>query len=109
MAWKPRRVCSCGKIVAATDLCECQIKRKAETDRLRPNATERGYDRTWQKARALFLQKHPRCAMCGQPATVVDHIERHRGDPKVFWDSSKWQPLCAHHHNSTKQSQEKRQ
>ena len=32
-------------------------------------------------------------------ATVVDHIIPHRGDMKLFWDKSNWQPLCEHHHN----------
>ena len=31
--------------------------------------------------------------------TVVDHIIPHRGDQKLFWDRSNWQPLCEHHHN----------
>ncbi|OAF13930.1 HNH endonuclease [Bradyrhizobium neotropicale] len=108
MAWKPRRVCRCGKIIAATDLCECQIKRKAENDRRRPNANDRGYDSRWKLARRAFLDKHPDCAMCGKPAVVVDHKTPHRGDRAKFWDKGNWQPLCAHHHNSTKQSQERR-
>ncbi|AWO91930.1 MULTISPECIES: HNH endonuclease [Bradyrhizobium] len=107
MAWKPRRVCRCGKIIAATDLCECQIRRKAETDRLRPNANDRGYDSNWSKARRAFLDKHPDCAMCGKPAVVVDHVKPHRGDRALFWDKGNWQPLCTHHHNSTKQSLER--
>jgi 5-methylcytosine-specific restriction protein A len=27
-------------------------------------------------------------------ANVVDHIVDHRGDTKLFWDTSNWQPLC---------------
>ncbi|MGM9590559.1 MAG: HNH endonuclease signature motif containing protein, partial [Faecousia sp.] len=33
------------------------------------------------------------------PATVVDHIIPHRGDRKLFWDESNWQPLCKDCHN----------
>jgi 5-methylcytosine-specific restriction protein A len=29
------------------------------------------------------------------PATAVDHIQPHRGDYELFWDSDNWQPLCA--------------
>lgn len=36
---------------------------------------------------------------CYGMATVVDHIVPHRGDQKLFWDRSNWQPLCEHHHN----------
>jgi 5-methylcytosine-specific restriction protein A len=28
------------------------------------------------------------------PATVVDHIVPHRGDPVLFWDEANWQGLC---------------
>ncbi|SFK04607.1 HNH endonuclease [Bradyrhizobium sp. Gha] len=76
MPFKPRRVCSCGKVVWSGELCACQIKRKAENDRRRPNANDRGYDSRWSKARRAFLDKHPDCVMCGKPAVVVDHLSR---------------------------------
>ena len=41
------------------------------------------------------------------PATVVDHIEPHRGDQVLFWDTANWQPLCKVHHDSDKQMWEK--
>lgn len=41
-------------------------------------------------------------------ATVVDHKIPHRGDSKLFWDRSNWQPLCADHHNGVKQRQDNR-
>jgi 5-methylcytosine-specific restriction endonuclease McrA len=82
--------------------------RKARHDERRPTARERGYDSKWDKARAEFLAEHPHCRVCGEPATVVDHIVPHRGDPKLFWDRKNWQSLCAHHHNGAKQSQERR-
>lgn len=76
--------------------------------------SERGYGWGWQKARAAFLAKPENvlCRMClakglYTPATVVDHIIPHRGDQKLFWDRSNWQPLCATCHSSTKQAQEK--
>ena len=70
------------------------------------------YGYRWQKARAGFLRKHPLCRMHqarGQvvPATVVDHIKPHRGDRKLFWDSSNWQSLCKQCHDSHKQRLEK--
>lgn len=73
---------------------------------------ERGYGARWQRARKLFLQKHPLCVMCEAEgrvtaATVVDHMDPHRGDEAVFWDESRWQSLCASHHSSDKQRQER--
>ena len=52
----------------------------------------------WREARREFLAAHPACACCGTPATVVDHVDPHRGDPLIFWDSSRWQSLCASCH-----------
>ncbi|MDA9453068.1 HNH endonuclease [Bradyrhizobium sp. CCBAU 21359] len=107
MPYKCGRVCACGRIAPGFGLCQCQRQRKAETDRRRPNANDRGYDSRWSKARRAFLDKHPHCVMCGKPAVVVDHVEPHKGDKAKFWDKGNWQPLCAHHHNSTKQSLER--
>lgn len=48
----------------------------------------------WRKERAQFLKENPQCVYCGDKATVVDHIIRHRGDDYLFWDKGNWQPLC---------------
>lgn len=111
MAWKPRRVCSCGKIISATDLCECQIKRKAEADKRRPNASDRGYDSKWRRESKAFLTlpQNRLCACgCGRLADCVDHKIPHRGDKKLFWSRSNWQPLASSPcHASRKQSLER--
>lgn len=65
---------------------------------------EKGYTRRWQKARESFLKTHPLCVRCQAaghliPATVVDHIIPHRGDQRLFWDKSNWQPLCKSCHD----------
>ena len=70
----------------------------------RDSAGERGYDARWRRARRIFLQQHPLCVKCLEEkkmskATVVDHILPHRGDPKLFWDQTNWQPLCKKHHD----------
>lgn len=102
----------CGKIHASGIRCPKGIardrERKARFDEQRPSARERGYSTAWDKARAAFLAKHPKCVKCGEPATVVDHITPHRGYMRLFWDRKNWAPLCAHCHNSTKQSEERR-
>ena len=74
---------------------------------------QRGYDSKWDRARRAFLAAHPFCAACEQrgklpPATVVDHIEPHRGDHKLFWRRSNWQPLCQPCHDKDKQQVETR-
>jgi 5-methylcytosine-specific restriction protein A len=77
----------------------CTAKRKAEADARRPSAQKRGYDSEWRAARAAFLVKHPRCAECGGTAYVVDHIEPHKGDDRLFRDRTNWQSLCHRCHS----------
>lgn len=74
-------------------------------DQMRGTAHERGYGAQWQKARLLYLAEHPLCVECARagavrPATVVDHVEPHRGDPVKFWDVGNWQALCKPHHDA---------
>jgi len=81
--------------------------------RARPSSSQRGYDWRWRRASRAFLRAHPLCVMCERAgrvtaATVVDHIVRHRQDPLLFWDRCNWQPLCKVHHDSAKQSIERR-
>lgn len=77
---------------------------KKELDRQRLSSAERGYDSKWRKSRKIFLQQHPLCVECLKEniittATIVDHIVPHKGDRKLFWDRSNWQPLCKKHHD----------
>jgi 5-methylcytosine-specific restriction endonuclease McrA len=107
------RICGCGYTIAYGERCPCQRKRQAESraafDRKRPSASERGYDSRWAKARATYLAKHPICSRegCNEAATHLDHVIAHRGDQKLFWDKNNWAGLCAFHHNSIKQTEEK--
>ena len=77
----------------------------ASIDDRRGTASERGYDRSWQKMRKRYLSEHPLCVECETlgklvTATVVDHIVPHRGDRDKFIDSTNWQSLCRYHHNA---------
>ena len=74
------------------------------TDKKRGNANQRGYTYKWSKARKSFLEKNPLCVHCQQQgivkaAEVVDHIIPHKGDQKLFWDKTNWQPLCKKCHD----------
>ena len=83
-------------------------ERKARFDEKRPSARQRGYDTAWQRIRAEFLKAHPNCIICKEPATVVDHIEPHRGNLALFLNPANWQPVCGPCHNRKIQSLEKR-
>ena len=54
--------------------------------------------RAWRNIRAYILTIEPVCRMCGQPATLVDHIQRIKdgGNPL---DIANLQPLCDACHN----------
>ncbi|MGJ3264872.1 MAG: HNH endonuclease signature motif containing protein [Salinarimonas sp.] len=114
MPTRAPHLCPCGHAVAFGERCTCQKRqdaaRKARADRTRPNASERGYDAAWRKARAEFLRANPTCRRpgCGEPANVVDHIEPHRGNRALFWNRANWQPLCASCHSGAKQAEERR-
>ena len=88
-------------ILSGTKYCEKHAALHPEEVR---SAAGRGYDSRWRKARRQFLQKHPLCVECQKEgryvkATVVDHIVPHRGNDKLFWDRSNWQPLCKRCHD----------
>ena len=108
---KPPHLCQCGQIVPHGARCACQIKRtrarNKRHDATRPSAALRGYNRDWRAARAEYLKQHGNCAMCGAPATLVDHRTPHRGDMRLFWDRTNWQALCTPCHNRHKQRQER--
>jgi 5-methylcytosine-specific restriction protein A len=113
MPLRPPRICSCGRLTASNVVCLCQQRRKAEADKRRPSAQARGYDGKWQRESKAFLALpfNRLCACgCGRTADMVDHIIPHRGDKKLFWSRSNWQPMASSPcHASHKQSLEHRQ
>lgn len=67
----------------------------------------------WKRTRADQLQREPLCRMCSEQgrvtaATVCDHRDNEaKKDPARFFDGP-FDSLCAPHHDSTKQREEKR-
>jgi 5-methylcytosine-specific restriction enzyme A len=92
----PPRICRCGQRVAAGALCACQVARRSATEKRRPSARQRGYDRAWEGASTawLALPGHELCACgCGRRADMIDHKVAPKGDMRLFWDRSNWQPM----------------
>lgn len=59
----------------------------------------------WLRLRALLFAREPLCRACltqGRtvPATEVDHVHAHRGNPTLFWSWANLQPLCASCHST---------
>src|SRR5688500_1727184 len=75
-------------------------ERRAEVDRHRPSARQRLYTTEWDKRRAQYIHKNPRCVVCGAPAQEVDHILDHHGDHALFWAETNWQSLCKPCHSA---------
>jgi len=106
LTFKPQRPCGhpgCGKLTDAF-YCEGHKKESNNYEKYRKTAHQRGYNSKWRKARKAFLARNPLCVHCKQegkstPATVVDHIEPHKGNQRLFWDKNNWQPLCKTHHD----------
>jgi 5-methylcytosine-specific restriction protein A len=105
---RPLSPCShpgCTTLIRTPGPCDTHRReRQRRQDQRRGSAASRGYDARWRKARARHLTLHPLCVECEtegrvEAATVVDHIEPHRGDYELFWDEDNWQSLCAPHHN----------
>lgn len=100
----PCRHPGCAALVPHGQLyCEKHRAQHVEAGR---SANARGYTYKWQKQSKLYLKSHVYCALClkKEPpvytrATVVDHIIPHRGDQRLFWDRSNWQPLCKQCHD----------
>lgn len=82
---------------AAHEHVRAQVIQQREEQR--PRDASRLYGRKWKAARLEFLRTHPLCVHClakgiTTAATVVDHIQPHKGDLKRFWSRRNWQPLC---------------
>lgn len=48
----------------------------------------------WKALRKNHLIAFPRCAICNAPATVVDHIQAHKGNLNLFMEANNLQSLC---------------
>jgi 5-methylcytosine-specific restriction protein A len=62
--------------------------------------------RRWKRIRARQLAIEPLCRLCKldgrvTPANIVDHVERHFGDPQKFWNG-KLQSVCRSCHEVRK-------
>lgn len=101
MPIRPPRICGCGHRIAHGEPCPCEVRhakaRQARVDRARGSARQRGYTSKWEKESKVFLALpgNSRCACgCGRIADVVDHKVAHKGDQRLFWSRSNWQPMA---------------
>lgn len=57
------------------------------------------YDKEWRAYRERFLHHNPLCYRCGSKSTVVDHLIAHKGDVKLFKQTTNHLPLCKSCHD----------
>lgn len=76
--------------------------RRAEHDRERGTAAQRGYDAAWRAVRRQFLDAHPKCCEhgCELAATDVDHIVSVKDAPELRLHWSNLRPFCHAHHSA---------
>jgi len=111
MSLKPQRPCrypGCPNLTAdKSGYCPAHLEQtRRQYDHERGTSTQRGYNYRWQRASKLYLAEHPLCEIClkknppiTKAATLVDHIEPHRGDYDLFWDERNWQSSCKDCHD----------
>lgn len=93
MPFRAPSIRGCGCILRSGETCQHQRARKAEADKHRPSARQRGYDTSFQRAAFAFLKDHRFCT-CGAPAVLVRHRVSIRQRPDLRMDRSNWLPGC---------------
>lgn len=92
------RITACGCSVPKGQRCKHEQARANERQRVndvqRGSAASRGYTSKWATESKAYLATHPVCVSCGKPSQCVDHKVAHKGDQRLFWQRSNWQPMC---------------
>lgn len=83
-------------------MCPCQVAKRAEYDKTRGSAADRGYDSKWRALRLKFIQMNQLCSEpgCTKATEEVDHIisVRERPDLRLAWKNLR--PFCKPHHSA---------
>ena len=82
---------------------------KANHDKRRGTAAERGYDWTWTKASRHHREHNPLCSYCfirfarATSTELTDHLYPHGGtDCPLLWDETYFVSSCQHCHDTYK-------
>jgi len=79
--------------------------------RWRGSPRDRGYDSKWDRLSLRFRKQKPFCKFCemlgrDELTAVADHIKPAAFFPELKYEWKNLVPLCAHHHDVTKQVME---
>jgi 5-methylcytosine-specific restriction protein A len=80
---------------------------KKQYERFRGSAASRGYDRTWQRFRVWFLERHPLCEDClearpqrFEAATEPHHLKKVAEYPELRLVEDNLRALCHDDHST---------
>ena len=93
MPYRPKKPCSFPGCPNLTDGRYCEKHRALEPERISGSRNGFYSSPEWKKVRKAFLLEHPFCAVCGRPATIVDHLVPIK-DGGALLDENNFQPLC---------------
>jgi len=106
MPGKPQRPCKtigCKNLTRERLCGDCLGAGKGKESR--PEWKDRLYGREWKGYTSRFLSIHKWCAdpfsrhLIPEVGTVVDHIQPHKGEVILFWNSNNHQALCKSCHD----------
>lgn len=111
MPYKPQRLCNhagCNQLTVNRYCVQHEEQYKQQRrdyDKQRPSYHNWYSSERWRTLRKHILRNNPLCVMCMKqdrlvPATVIDHIQPHKGDALLFWDVGNLQALCKQCHDS---------
>jgi 5-methylcytosine-specific restriction protein A len=98
----------CGAIVPNGERCEAH-RSKAAIGNTYAAVVHRWYcSKRWKSLRDDVLREQPFCRECAKQGrriltAEVDHINRHAGDPYLFWNRANLQGLCKSCHSKKTQ------
>jgi 5-methylcytosine-specific restriction protein A len=101
MPVKPLKPCEhprCPRLVQSGRFCD---NHKPDSSDTRDSSSKRGYDRTWEKVRRVYLANKPVCEICGEYRNLeVHHIKPiKQGGERLSLSNLK--TLCHDCHNKT--------
>lgn len=97
---RPQRPCAhpgCNVLVRGVNRC---ARHAVAYEERRREARVLYWTPRWRALRREFLALHPVCEAqgCANPATTVDHVTPHRGDPVRFW-AGPFMAMCSSCHS----------
>lgn len=115
MPTRPAYVCGhprCRKKAVHRGYCRVHYSMSRAGSKDRANASDRGYDKQWEKVRKMKLARNPLCEDCEadglvRPADMVDHVIPLRVAPDLRLRLENLRSLCWPHHGR-KSAEDKR-